>query len=847
VRVDLQIGSELAGYRILALAGRGGMGMVYRAEHLRLGRTVALKVLATELATDQTFRERFERESRLAALIDHPNIIPVYEEGETEGLLYIAMRWVEGSDLREILDREGPLDPERVVALLEQVAAALDAAHQRGLLHRDVKPGNVLVTHAGGGNREHVYLTDFGIAKLMSASALTRTGSFLGTPDYAAPEQFAGKELDPRADVYALGCLLFHCLSGHRPYERTEEVAVMYAHLNEPPPSISALRSDVPAGFDDVIAKAMAKKPEDRYPSCTDVAAAARAVLRGGAAPTALDVPGGAAAATIAATAAATAAADAPAGATTPAPPPPATPAPTPPTTPVGTPPTTPVAPVTPPPATPAPPVAPPPAAAPAPAPPPAPPPLPAEPTGPGKRRRRLVAIGAVVALVAVGGAVAAVLATRGGDGETAAPSPPAESPAPPADEPAPPSEEPAPPAEEPAPPSEEPAPPAPPTPPAQVPLELQWTRLEAAELGGADDQDMLRTTTLASGPTVLAVGTVGREFDRDAVVWRITGIDSSPTVEVEPIGGSGEEVMFGVAPVGDGGFVAVGYRQPEPPPGDTDPAVWLSAGGPVEIVTEGLAGAGFEKMNRVTPGPGGELVAVGSAGPGYNEGSAVPLPTDAAAWISTDGGASWSRFGDGGLAKDGYQEMRAATAFGNGFVGVGYDTQAAAVWVNDGISWGPLGDQPDLLPGGDAVDLHMRDVVSWPGGLVAGGEVTTADGDENAALWFSPDGQTWTLLTDDETFGGSDDQRVMGVTAGDFGIVAVGCSGCRGEFIRPVVWTSSDGETWTRTDADQLPSGGAAAQLNALTVVGTTVVGVGWEQGPSDRDATVWTAPLPG
>ena len=260
MRGDLEIGSEFAGYRIQALAGRGGMGMVYRAEHLRLGRTVALKVLASALVSDQSFRERFERESRLAALIDHPNIIPVYEEGEAEGLLFIAMRWVEGSDLREILDREGPLEPERVVGLMEQVASALDAAHERGLLHRDVKPGNVLVTRgAGGHHAEHVYLTDFGIAKLMSASALTRTGSFLGTPDYAAPEQFQGQELDPRADVYALGCLLFHCLSGHRPYERTEEVAVMYAHLHEPPPSISAIRPDVPAAFDSVIAKAMAK------------------------------------------------------------------------------------------------------------------------------------------------------------------------------------------------------------------------------------------------------------------------------------------------------------------------------------------------------------------------------------------------------------------------------------------------------------------------------------------------------------------------------------------------------------------------------------------------------------
>jgi hypothetical protein len=455
------------------------------------------------------------------------------------------------------------------------------------------------------------------------------------------------------------------------------------------------------------------------------------------------------------------------------------------------------------------------------------------------------------VALIAVGGAVAAVLATRGGDeaapattqsptgtagattdgGQTAPPetSPPATT-APPETTPT----------------ETTPTETTPPAPPAQGPLELQWTRVEAETLGGADAQEILRATTIASGPTVVAVGTVGRLDDRDAVVWRITGVDSSPTVEVEPIGGSGEEVIFGVAPVGDAGFVAVGYRQPEPPPGDTDPAVWLSTGGPVEIVTEGLAGAGFEKMNRVTAGPGGELVGVGAAGPGYREGSAVPLPTDPAAWISTDGGGSWSRFGDGGLAQDGYQEMRGVTAFGGGFVGVGYDAEAAAVWVFDGTSWVRSADQQDLLPG-DQARLHMRDVTVWPNGLVAGGEVTAPDGNQNAALWFSPDGQTWTLLTDDEIFGGSEKQQILGVTAGDFGIVAVGCSGCQTEFVRPVVWTSSDGETWTRTDADQLPSAGTAAQLNTITVVGTTVVGLGWEQSSTDQDATVWTAPLPG
>jgi serine/threonine-protein kinase len=813
------------------------MGMVYRAEHLRLGRTVALKVLATELASDQGFRERFERESRLAALIDHPNIIPVYEEGEADGLLFIAMRWVEGSDLREILEREGPLDPERVVVLIEQVAAALDAAHERGLLHRDVKPGNVLVT-AGARQTEHVYLTDFGIAKLMSASALTRTGSFLGTPDYAAPEQFEGKELDPRADVYALGCLLFHCLSGHRPFERTEEVAVMYAHLNEPPPAISTVRQDVPRAFDDVIARAMAKRRDDRYPTCLEVALAARAALRGQAGRTAVDTAAAAAAAATIAAASDTAEAVSPV--TEPPLTPPTTPA-APAVTP--TPPTTPATPVVSSPTTPAGSPTPYPPAAPAPAPPrpPAAPPAPeAQPEKPGRRRRWPLVAGAAVVAIVAGAAIGAVLATRGGGEEATT----AVQPASPGGTPgATTAGQTPPPAAPPAEPPPATAPPA--SPPAQAALELQWTPVAADALGGAGAQQILRTTTLPSG-TVVAVGTVGLDVDRDGVIWRIPNAGTSPAVEFEPLGGSGEEVMFGVAPVGDSGFAAVGYRQPEPPPADTDAAVWLSTGGAAQIVTEGLAAEGYQKMNRVTAGPGGELVAVGTAGPGYGNG-AVPLPTDAAAWSSTDGGASWSRNGDEGLVKDGYQEMRGVVAFGGGFVGVGYDTGDAAVWQSDGSTWTQLGAQPDLVPGGDIAELDMRDVAAWQNGLVAVGEVRTSDGDENGAVWLSPDGQTWTLVTNEDVFGGSDDQRLQGVAAGDFGIVAVGCSGCRSDAVTPVVWTSVDGQTWTRTDGDQLPTQGSRAQLATISQVGTTLVAAGSEQGRGVFDATVWTAPLPG
>jgi hypothetical protein len=631
---------------------------------------------------------------------------------------------------------------------------------------------------AGARHSEHVYLTDFGIAKLMSASALTRTGSFLGTPDYAAPEQFEGKELDPRADVYALGCLLFHCLSGHRPFERTEEVAVMYAHLNEPPPAISTLRQDVPRAFDDVIARAMAKRRDDRYPTCPEVALAARAALRGEAGRTAVDTAAAAAAAATIAAASDTAEAVSPV--TEPPLTPPTTPA-APAVTP--TPPTTPATPVVSSPTTPAEAPTPSPPAAPAPAPPrpPAAPPAPeAQPEKPGRRRRWPLVAGVAIVVIVAGAAIGAVLATRGG-GEAATTTQPV---APGGTPGAATTSQTAPPS---APPAEQPPATAP---PAQAALELQWTPVAADALGGAGAQQILRTTALPSG-TVVAVGTVGLDLDRDGVIWRIQSADTSPAVEFEPLGGSGEEVMFGVAPVGDAGFAAVGYRQPEPPPADTDAAVWLSTGGAAQIVTEGLAAQGFQKMNRVTAGPGGELVAVGTAGPGYGTG-AIPLPTDAAAWSSTDGGAAWSRNGDEGLVKDGYQEMRSVVAFGSGFVGVGYDTG-------------------------------------------------------NGAVWHSPDGQTWTLVTNEDVFGGSDDQRLQGVTAGDFGIVAVGCSGCRSDAVTPVVWTSVDGQTWTRTDGDQLPSQGSRGQLATISQVGTTLVAAGSEQGPGDFDATVWTAPLPG
>lgn len=278
---ELPPGSSLAGYEIEDVAGRGGMGVVYRARDRALERTVALKVITPELAADSRFRERFLREVRLAASLEHPHILPVYGAGKEDGQLYLAMRYVEGDDLGQLV-RHGWLEPDATVAILEQVASALDAAHGRGLVHRDVKPGNVLLDTAG-----EAYLCDFGLARpTAQGGGLTRTGELLGTPDYLSPEQIRGEPLDGRTDQYALGCILYQCLSAEAPFPRESELQLMWAHMYEEPPSASAKRSQVPTALDAVIARAMAKDPETRYGSCAELVGAARTALAGDAAVT---------------------------------------------------------------------------------------------------------------------------------------------------------------------------------------------------------------------------------------------------------------------------------------------------------------------------------------------------------------------------------------------------------------------------------------------------------------------------------------------------------------------------------------------------------------------------------
>ena len=264
--VDLAPGSVLARHRIEGIAGRGGMGVVYEAVHLTLGRRVALKVIAPEIAASSEFRERFRRESRVAASLDHPHVIPIYDAGGKGGLVYVTMRFVDGTDLRAL----APLERGRAARIVAQAADALDAAHARGLVHRDVKPGNVLIEDPSG--RDHAFLTDFGLAKEVSADAgLTSTGNWLGTVDFAAPEQIRGRPVDERADVYALGGVLFWALTGRVPYPRDDDMAKMLAHLNDPPPSAPG----VPPELDAVVRRAMAKRADERFLSAGEFGKAA--------------------------------------------------------------------------------------------------------------------------------------------------------------------------------------------------------------------------------------------------------------------------------------------------------------------------------------------------------------------------------------------------------------------------------------------------------------------------------------------------------------------------------------------------------------------------------------------
>jgi serine/threonine protein kinase len=277
---EVAIGSIVAGHRIEEVVARGGMGVVYRVTHVALERERALKLIAPELAADESFRARFRREWKVAAEIDHPHAIPIHDAGEADGQLYIVMRFVPGTDLRR-MSRDGPLGPDVAATIVNQVAGALDAAHSRGLIHRDIKPANILVEMRDG--QPHAYLTDFGLTKqLASTVQLTDEGRWVGTVDYVAPEQIEGKPVDARTDIYGLGCVAYNALTGEVPFPRDSDVAKIWAHLNDPPPTLLERAPDLPAGLDDVVMRAMAKDPADRFPSAGDLGRALLAAAHGG-------------------------------------------------------------------------------------------------------------------------------------------------------------------------------------------------------------------------------------------------------------------------------------------------------------------------------------------------------------------------------------------------------------------------------------------------------------------------------------------------------------------------------------------------------------------------------------
>ena len=397
---DLGAGTEFAGHRIAEVIGRGGMGVVYRAIDLNLEREVAVKVITPQLAGDEDFRARFRREWRLAASIRHPHVVTIYRAGDDDGQMYVSMDYIAGTDLRAMIDTYGALQPRQATGIIEQVAGALDAAHAAGLVHRDIKPANVLIAQRDG--FADAYLTDFGLSKQLrsGSTALTKTGMFVGTVDYVAPEQLRGDPVDARADIYSLGCVLYEALTGDIPFPRDSEPAKMWAHVSEPPPSARARRPELSPEIDEVLQRAMAKDPDDRFPSAGDLGRAAVAAAAGRALPAAeRSVATGDAAPDTSVSR-------------------PQRPVQSPPAPPQGTSPT-----VAPPPA-PAPP-APTRAAAPPPTPPPpAPPPAPvtagAPPhSGGANRRNLLIAGGALVGLLALVAVILGVTGAFGGGGGT--------------------------------------------------------------------------------------------------------------------------------------------------------------------------------------------------------------------------------------------------------------------------------------------------------------------------------------------------------------------------------------------------------------------------------------------
>jgi serine/threonine protein kinase len=721
---ELAVGEEFAGHRIDRLLGRGGMGVVYLAEHIRLGRKVAIKVLSPDLARDDAFRRRFIRESRLAAALDHPNIVPVYDAGEVADVAYISMRLVDGPDLAAVLKTEGFLTPEASVAIAGQVASALDAAHAEGLVHRDVKPANILLQRErDGATGQRAFLSDFGITKHVAGVQTTEAGQFIGTIDYMAPEQITSGQLDGQTDQYSLACVLFQCFTGRVPFARSDQVAVMYGHLQEPAPRASDHRPGLGHGVDAAIQRGMAKRPDRRFPSCSEfVEAAAEGLGVRVHAPATRSRRSGRRASP------------------TRRPLSPRRPAKS-----VGVP-------------------------------------------GGRPRRRTRAMLAAVLAIVLLGAAATgvALLSSRGtpsppdGLERNRTSSPPGfqqdkQFPSSIRWQRAPDSnldlggpgrqvinraaagegrvvavgfEE------------------SPGGMDALVwvsPDGWNWDR--RAPGSGAGPGDQVMDGVVYSGTGFVSVGTDSANGGRvKAAVWESsTGNDEWP--RAEELGALAttdyEHVIHKVIRSGTG-LIAVGWDSRT---GDQDPALWRSDG--KHWIKDSMdAEDGDQEVWAITPFGQSGFVAVGS--------SSANGDKDAAVWTSPDGYA-WDRVPPETLQAPGHQIMKAVAPIAGGLVAVGRDRNKRsvkpAVWTSDdGVHWDPEANPATLRGPGYG---EMTGVIPFRGGLIAVGDAGTR-GDPDAAVWLSKDGSTWEP-SESEDLTGPGTQEIKSILVFHRMLVAVG------------------------------------------------------------------------
>ncbi|HEY7280766.1 MAG TPA: protein kinase [Actinomycetota bacterium] len=783
-------GSMLLQYRLDEVIGRGGMGLVYLAFDTRLERRVAVKIMAPQVASDESFRVRFEREARMAAAIDHPNIIPIYDTGEAQGVLYLAMRYVQGTDLRSLIVQGGALSPDRAVSVLRQVASALDAAHAQGIVHRDVKPANILIASGSSSDdADHVYLTDFGLTKRFSQAsrALTATGQFVGTIDYVAPEQIEGRDVDGRADEYSLGCVMYECLTGVVPFVETSDIATLFAHVHQPAPTPSQVRPDLPPGVDQAIGRAMAKAPGARFPSCGEFVMAVRDAFRGAAAgpishppmPVPPPIPPAAMSARPVPRGAAPGQGTDPdsdamssAGLKVP----PAAPTAQPQRTVAAKPPPG---------------------------------------STPHRRGAALGAIGAVLVVVVV--AIGIVLLLPKGKstpppkhGTTAPTTPPS-------------------------------SPPVHPT-----GIQLAWTAVPTqADLGGAGAQVMNAMTQNKTG-TLLA----GGSSDTDAAAWRSPdGTRWTRVTGQADLGGPGDQQISGIVTVKGGGYVAVGSDTSS---GNEDAAVWTSSDGKTwtRVDDAPLGGPGDQVINRASgTGASVGILAVGSTtntADGTQDGAIWSSTDDGRHWtLEPVGGLG----GPGDQDVKRVTVLRSGST--RTYVAVGTSTLDgdidAAVWTSpDGTNWTRVSDPSGAL--GGPGDQGMTDVQTFGDELIAGGFASSDDG-LDGAVWISDDGTVWIRVQTD-ALGGAGDQVIdrLFTTTPVPGpslppIVAAGTSTVDGNQ-DAVIWYSANARKWNREVSTEQVLGGPGAQtINTIAQDDATLVAVGSNAASGDDDAGVWTA----